>query len=349
VSRGTIRADKRSRETCLAERPFRWGILSAANIARRRFVPGLLAGTEGLLGAVAARDGDRARAFADEFGIPRAYDSYEALLADPEIDGVYIGLPNLLHTEWTIRAAEAGKHVLCEKPLSRRASDVERMAAVCEAAGVVLMEAFMYRHHPQHARVRELLAAGEIGEPTFLRATFSFAMTDERRSRDVRTNPALDGGAFMDVGCYALNAARFLFDAEPVEVSAIQRFDPALGVDTSLAAIVRFPGDRLAMIDGSFDVSGPQRYEVVGFNGSIIVDPAFQPGPAATSFTVIRGGERNPVEVPGVDQYALEADHFARSARAGRLLPPAEDGRAQARALEALYLSAETGQAVRLA
>src|SRR6476619_7312578 len=178
----------------VADRPFQWGILSAANIARRRFVP----------------------------GIPSAYGSYEELLADPAIDGVYIGLPNSLHAEWTIRAAQAGKHVLCEKPLTRRASEAERMAAACESAGVILMEAFMWRHHPQHAQVRELLAAGEIGEPALVRATFSFAMGAERRAGpDVRVQPELDGGAFMDVGCYALNAARFLFDAEPIEVSAL--------------------------------------------------------------------------------------------------------------------------------
>jgi predicted dehydrogenase len=332
----------------VAERPFRWGILSAASIARRRFVPGLLRGAEGQLAAVAARDADRARAFAAEFGIPRAYASYDALLADPEVDGVYIGLPNLLHAEWTIRAAAAGKHVLCEKPLSRRAADVDRMAAACSQAGVILMEAFMWRHHPLHVRVREILTAGEIGEATILRATFSFSMDAARRSRDVRVKPELDGGAFMDVGCYTLNAARFLFDAEPTEVAALQRFDPRLGVDTSLAAVVRFPGDRLALVDGSFDVGGPQRYEILGSQGSIVVDPAFQPGPDAASFTVTRGGERHVVEVPGVDQYALEADHFVQSVRAGRLLPPAEDGRAQARALEALYDSAETGRTVRL-
>jgi predicted dehydrogenase len=332
----------------VAERPFRWGILSAANIARRRFVPGVLKSTAGTLSAVGARDGDRARAFASEFGIPRAYDSYEALLADPEVDGVYIGLPNLLHTEWTVRAAAAGKHVLCEKPLSRRLADVERMATACTEGGVLLMEAFMYRHHPQHVRVRELLAAGEIGQPALLRATFSFAMDAERRARDVRTNAALDGGAFMDVGCYALDAARFLFDAEPIEVTALQRFDPALRVDTTFAGVLRFPGDRLALIDGSFDVAGTQRYEVVGDRGSIVVDPAFQPSPDGATFTIVRGGERRTVDVPGAEQYALEADHFVRSVRAGRLLPPAEDGRAQARAVEALYTSAETGRAVRL-
>jgi D-xylose 1-dehydrogenase (NADP+, D-xylono-1,5-lactone-forming) len=225
---------------------------------------------------------------------------------------------------------------------------VERMAAACAEAGVLLMEAFMYRHHPIHLRVRELLAAGEIGQPALLRATFSFAMDAERRARDVRTNAALDGGALMDVGCYALNVARFLFDAEPAEVTALQRFDPVLRVDTTFAGVMRFPGDRLALIDGSFDVAGPQRYEVVGDRGSIVVDQAFQPSPDGATFTVVRGGERRTVDVPGAEQYALEADHFVQSVRAGHLLPPAEDGRAQARAVEALYTSAETGQAVRL-
>ena len=192
------------------------------------------------------------------------------------------------------------------------------------------------------------MAAGEIGEPAYLRATFSFAMDAARRSRDVRVRPDLDGGAFMDVGCYTLNAARFLFDAEPIEVTALQRFDAGLGVDTTLAAVLRFPGDRLALVDGSFDVGGPQRYEIVGDRGSIVVDPFVQPGPEATTITIVRGGDRRLIEVPGVDQYALEADHFVQSVRAGRLLPPAEDGRAQARAVEVLYRSAETGRAVRL-
>jgi predicted dehydrogenase len=299
--------------------------------------------------AVAARDGDRARAFAADLGIPQVYDSYEALLADPNIDGVYIGLPNSLHTEWTIRAAEAGKHVLCEKPLSRRAADVEQMVAACTRAGVILMEAFMYRHHPQHVRVKELLAAGEIGDPVFVRASFSYAMPPERRAaRDVRVQPELDGGAFMDVGCYALNAARFLFEAEPLEVTALQRHDAALGVDTSFAGLARFPGDRLALISGSFDASGPARYEISGARGSILVERAFQPEMSPATITVVRPDERWSVNVPGTDQFGREADHFVQSVRAGRLLAPAEDGLSQARALEALYTSAETGRAVRL-
>ena len=334
----------------MADRPFRWGILSAANIARRHFIPGVRAGREGEVVAVGAREIERAQAFAADLGIPRAYGSYEELLADPEIDGVYIGLPNLLHTEWTVRAAQAGKPVLCEKPLSRRLADVERMAAACEDARVILMEAFMYRHHPQHAHVRRLLDAGTIGEPVIVRAAFNYSMDDERRGRpDVRVQAALDGGAFMDVGCYALNAARFIFEAEPIEVTAVQRLDPGLGVDTTMTAIARFPGDRMALMEGSFDVSGPARYEISGFNGEIILERAFQPGFEPAAITVVRnGGQRTVEHAPGANQFGLEADHFVQSVRAGRLLAPAENGLAQARALEALYRSAESGQPVRL-
>lgn len=332
----------------MAQQPFRWGILSAANNARRRFVPGVRAGTEGMVLAVAARDPSRAREFAEELGVPRVHESYEALLADPEIDGIYISLPNALHAEWVIKSARAGKHVLCEKPLSRRAAEAEQMAITCAEAGVLLMEAFMWRHHPQHARIKELIAAGEIGEPVFVRGSHAFTMDEARQRRDVRLRPDLDGGAFMDVGCYPLNAARYIFDAEPLEVTAFRRQNERFGVDTALAALLRFPGDRFALIDGSFDTLGPARYEVTGFLGSIVCELAFQPGTGPANLTITRGEAQNRMQVPGVDHYGMEADHFVQSVRAGRLLPPAEDGRAQARALEAVYRSAETGRPVRL-
>ncbi len=325
-----------------------WGIVSTAHINRLVIPPAQESDRVDLI-AVASRDDARAEEYARTWGIERAYGSYEALLEDPDVEAVYISLPNSLHCEWSIRALEAGKHVLCEKPLSRRVAEVEQMIAACADAGVVLMEAFMYRHHPQHTRVRQLLADGAIGEPAVMRASFHFAMDDERRGRpDVRVQKSLDGGAFMDVGCYALNAVRYLLDAEPVEVTALQRLDPALGVDTTFAAVLRFPGDRIALIDGGFDANGPSRYEISGFGGAITAEQAFQPDPARAILTLVRRGERTVEEIPGVDQYGLEADHFAQSVRAGRLLPPAENGLAQARALEALYQSAETGQSVRL-
>src|SRR5688500_11487316 len=209
----------------------RWGIVSTARIARERFVPGVRAASEGEVVAIASRDAGRAQAVATELRIPRAYATYEALLADPEVDAVYIGLPNGLHAEWTVRAAEAGKHVLCEKPAARRAADAQRMVEACGRAGVVLMEAFMYRLHPQHARVLELVRQGAIGDPVFVRASFCFAMSAERRAAgDVRLQAGLEGGALMDVGCYALNAARYIFGAEPLAVSAQQRLDPRLEV-----------------------------------------------------------------------------------------------------------------------
>jgi predicted dehydrogenase len=327
----------------------RWGVLSTARIGRTRFIPGVRGGHEGEVAAIASRDAARGRAVAAELDVPRAHGSYEALLADAEVDAVYIGLPNGLHAEWTVKCAAAGKHVLCEKPAARRLADAQRMAEACRRAGVLLMEAFMYRHHPQHARVLDLLRAGAIGEPVFVRASFCFAMSPERRAAgDVRLQPTLDGGALMDVGCYAVNAARYLFGAEPVEVTGLQRIDSQFGVDTSFAGVLRFPGDRLALVDGSFDATGTQQFEIAGAGGLIRVDRAFLPGSAAEPIHIVQGPDRRTETPPNADQYALEADHFAQSVRAGRLLPPAEDGVAQAAVVDALYRSAATGKAVKL-
>ena len=327
----------------------RWGILGTAKIARRAFIPGVRNGTEGSVEVVASRDAGRAAGYARELSIPRSLGSYEALIEDEEVDAVYIPLPNAMHAEWTERAARAGKHVLCEKPAARRRADAERMAAACRAAGVILMEAFMYRHHPQHERALELIRGGAIGEPVFLRASFCFTFSPERRAEgDHRLEPEQEGGGLMDVGCYAVNAARFIFGAEPVEVSAQQRVDPQFGVDTAFAGVLRFPGDRLAVVDGSFDVSGTQRYEVAGPKGVLAVEKAYLPGNGPTQIVVAAGGKREVVEVEGADQYAFQADLFARSVREGRLLAPAEDGVRQAAVIEALYESAETGKAVKL-
>ncbi|HET7769595.1 MAG TPA: Gfo/Idh/MocA family oxidoreductase [Chloroflexota bacterium] len=330
-------------------RPLRWGILGTAKIARRAFVPGVRNGAEGEIVVVASRDAQRAAEYAAELSIPQSHGSYEALLEDEEVDAVYIPLPNGMHAAWTERAARAGKHVLCEKPAARRRADAERMAAACRQAGVILMEAFMYRHHPQHARALQLIREGAIGEPVFVRGSFCFTFSPERRAEgDHRLEPEQEGGGLMDVGCYAVNAARFLFAAEPVEVSAQQRVDPQFGVDTAFAGVLRFPGDRLAVIDGSFDVSGTQRYEVAGPKGVLQVEKAYLPGPGATQIVVAAGGKRDVIEVDGADQYAHQADLFARSVRAGKLEAPAEDGVLQAAVIEALYESAETGRAVKL-
>jgi D-xylose 1-dehydrogenase (NADP+, D-xylono-1,5-lactone-forming) len=318
-------------------------MLSTANIARNLFIPGARAGAETTVLAVGSRDLATAQKFAADMDIPRAYGSYQDLLDDPEVDAVYVGLPNNLHAEWTIRAARSGKHVLCEKPIAGRAADAQRMAEACDAAGVVLMEAFMWRHHPQHARVRALLDAGTIGEPTFVRASFGYVIGTAPRDRpNVRLAADLDGGSLMDVGCYSVNVARWVYGAEPVGVVGQQHVDTDFGVETSFGGVLRFAGGQLAMVDSSFQHAFVNRYEIAGPGGRIVVEGAFRPDDRPGRIDIHRGTDHSVEDVPPANQFGLEADHFARSVRAGRLLPPAENGVAQARVIEALFASAET-------
>ncbi|HEY3058827.1 MAG TPA: Gfo/Idh/MocA family oxidoreductase [Chloroflexota bacterium] len=324
----------------MAERRLRWGILSTARIGRTLFMPGVRAGEEGELAAIASRRLDVAEVVAAEFAIPRAFGAYDDLLDDPEIDAIYNPLPNRLHAEWTMRAARAGKHVLCEKPLARTGAEAQEMARVCQQAGVLLIEAFMWRHHPQHARVRALLDAGQIGEPRMVRSSFSYMIGPE--PSNVRLQRDLEGGSLMDVGCYPVNVARWVFQAEPIDVVGRQIVDPTYNVETTFAGVLTFPGDRLALIDSSFGQAGQTEYEIVGTEGRIVVDRAFRPDARPGRIHVLRGQEQRTEEVAPADQFALEADHFARSIRAGRVLDPAENGVAQARVIEALYASAES-------
>jgi len=192
----------------------RWGILSTANIAVKRFIPGAVRSRNGVVAAIASRDLHRARDVAESLAIPRAYGSYQELLDDPEVDAIYNALPNSLHAEWTIKAAAAGKPILCEKPLALDADQAHRMIDGCRSHGVLLMEAFMYRFHPQHARVIELIESGAIGELRFVRTAFTF-MLEPFPADNVRLSSELGGGALMDVGCYCVNASRMLFGEEP--------------------------------------------------------------------------------------------------------------------------------------
>ena len=328
----------------------RWGVLGTARVARQRFVPAVRAGNESEVLAIASRNAERARTMAAALGVPRSYGSYEALLADPDVEAVYVALPNALHTTWTIAAAWAGKHVLCEKPFAGRVADAERMAAACRGSGVLLMEAFMWRHHPQHARVRTLLDSGAIGEPSVMRASFSYMLEPELASGpNVRLRPELAGGSLMDVGTYTVNAARWLFDAEPVSVMGQQVLEPGVAVDIAFGGVMRFPGERLALIDCSFRQSLSNKYEIHGTEGRLLLDRAFRPDGLPGRLHLLRGDDDRQEVMPRTDQFAAEADHFARSVRAGRLLPPAEDGVAQARIIQALSTSAASGAAVRLA
>ena len=222
----------------------RWGILSTANIARTKVVPGMRRARRCEIVAIASREAGRAQTVAAELGIPRAHTSYEALLADPQVDAVYIPLPNHLHAEWSIAAAQAGKHVLCEKPLALTADDALRMIEVAKAHGIVLMEAFMYRLHPSWQAVAELVALGEIGRLVSVQSWFSYFNDDATNIRNIRE---AGGGALFDIGCYSVNLSRLLFDAEPRHVSAALVRDAATGVDVLTSAILAFDSGSVSL------------------------------------------------------------------------------------------------------
>jgi predicted dehydrogenase len=290
--------------------------------------------------AVASRDQAHADAYAREHGIPRAHGSYEALLADPDVEAVYISLPNSLHCEWSIRALDAGKHVLCEKPLSRRAAEVEAVFDTAEAVDRFCMEGFMWRHNPQTRKLTELIEDGAIGEVRLVRAAFSFALTD---LGNVRMRAELEGGALMDVGCYTVSGSRLL-GGEPTRVTAQQITGPS-GVDVRFAATLSFPGDVLAQFHVGFDLPERSELEAIGSDGSITVsDPwhCVKPG-----LQVRRGEEVELVEIEPESSYKLELENLSRAIRGedSPLLGRA-DAVGQARTIEALYRAADSGESV---
>ncbi len=319
--------------------PLRWGVLGVANIAVRAVIPPLQRARNGRVVAIASRTAEKARDAARRLEIPRAHGSYEALLADPEVDALYIPLPNSLHREWTIRAAEAGKHVLCEKPLSLTAAECEEMIAACRRRGVVLMEAFMYRFHPRTVRVAQLVADGAIGDVRLVRASFTFRL---QNPENIRLQPDLGGGALYDVGCYGVSISRLVL-GEPRAALAFGQTGSS-GVDEVLGAVLQFDGNRLAVIDCGLTLSRRQEYEVVGTEGSLTVQTAFLPGTAEAEIHIVHGTEQSVVTIPGVNQYQLMVEHFA-DVVAGRVplsLPPA-DAVANLRAIEAMLRSAGSG------
>jgi predicted dehydrogenase len=291
--------------------------------------------------AVGSRDADRARAYADEHGIGRAHGSYEALLADDEVDAVYVSLPNRLHHEWTLAALDTGKHVLCEKPYSRRPDEVEEAFDRAESARLVLMEAFMYRHHPQTARVKALVDEGAVGRVRLVRSAFRFVLSDQG---DIRADPGLDGGALMDVGCYCVSGSRYLA-GEPERARGEQVLGPT-GIDVSFHGTLRFPDDVVAQFDCSFALPRFQHLEVVGEEGRLVVDSPWR-ADWEGGVRIVRPDESvTPVEVPQADSYRCELENLADAieGRAPALLGRA-DALGQARTIEALYRSAAEGRA----
>ncbi len=323
--------------------PFRWGLLSTARI-NRAVIPPLRQSARHELRAVASRDRARGEAYAREWAIPIVYDSYDALLADPQIDAVYNPLPNGLHAEWTIKACRAGKHVLCEKPIALSVAEVDAIAAAADAAGVVVTEAFMYRHHPQTGRLRALVDDGTIGRLLLVRGSFSFQLS---RPADVRLDPALGGGALWDVGCYPVSMARVLAKAEPVAVTGWQRLGPT-GIDELFIGTLDF-GGVLAQFDCSFRAPFRTHLEIVGTEGAITVPTPFKPG-LEERLVLNRGGDPEIIVVPGEALYVGEVDDLADAAqrvKAPRV--PLADSRANTAALVALYESARVGRPVAIA
>jgi predicted dehydrogenase len=292
--------------------------------------------------AVGSRERARAESYAAERGIERAHGSYEELVADPDLDAVYVALPNSLHVEWSIHALEAGKHVLCEKPLGRDPDAVAHAFDAAERAGLVLMEGFMYRHHPQIKRLRALLDEGAIGELRLVRAQFDSTLG---RAEDVRWVRELGGGALLDVGCYCVSGLRLLA-GEPVLAFGQQALTER-NVDVRFAGTLRFPDGVLGTFDCGMDVEPTQALEAIGSEGSILVRRPFTAD--LEGVTLTRGGEVEEIEVESANRYALQVENFARAVRGEE--PPLLDAResvSQARVLDALLESAESDRAVPL-
>src|SRR5579875_637415 len=325
----------------------RWGVLSTADIALTKVIPAMQQGRYTEITAIASREPGRARAAAARLGIPKAYGSYEELLADPEIDAVYNPLPNHLHVPWSIRAAEAGKHVLCEKPIAMSAKETEDLIAVRNRTGVKIGEAFMVKTHPQWLRVRELVRNGEIGELRSIVASFSYFNRDPANIRNIL---AFGGGGVMDIGCYPITMSRFLFASEPSRVSALVDHDPEMGTDRLSSALLDF-GRGHALFTCSTQLVPFQRFQVLGTKARIEIEIPFNIPPDRPSRIFIDDGSQlgglsaRIEEFPTCDQYTTQGDAFSRAIQENGEVPvPLEDALGNMRVIEAVLRAGATGQ-----
>jgi len=322
--------------------PVRWGILSTADI-NRLVIPPAQASPEVELVGVASRSQAAADAYAKEWGIPRAYGSYEDLLADEEIEAVYISLPNHLHIEWSIRSLEAGKHVLCEKPFSRHPEEVEAAFDVAERTGLLLSEAFMWRHNPQAQLLAALVVEGAVGDVRLVHATFSYSLYDVD---NIRLRTDADGGALMDVGCYCVSGSR-LIGGEPESAFGEAWFGSS-GTDWVFAGTLRFPGDVIAQFDCGTALPNRDLLEVIGSEGSLFLDDPWHARKPVIELH--RGGDVERRELPVIDSYGIELENMSEAIRGeAELLLGRADAVGQARTIAALFESAKTGTRVLLA
>ncbi len=325
--------------------PVRWGILSTAKIGRTKVVPGMMKSPLCNVVAVASRQEEAARDMAAELGIAKAYGSYEALLADPEIEAIYNPLPNHLHVPMTLAAAAAGKHVLCEKPIAITAAEAE---ALREASSQVLIaEAFMVRHHPQWQKAREIVRSGQVGELRAMQVLFSYFNADPS---NIRNKADIGGGGLLDIGCYAVVAGRYLFEAEPERVVALIDRDPALGVDRMSSALADFGGGRQLAFTVSTQAVPFQRLQALGTKGRIEIEIPFNAPPDVPTRIFVDDGAQHgdrsaqAIEFPVVDQYGLQGEAFSRAVRGEEPLAyGVEDALQNMRILDALARSEKSG------
>ena len=331
-----------------SHRRLQWGILSCANIGVKRVIPAILTGERGAIAAIASRDARRAADTAARFNIARSYGSYEALLADPEVEAIYNPLPNHLHVEWTVKALEAGKHVLCEKPIALNADEAQAILAARDRSGKRVIEAFMVRFHPQWQRIRALVQADRIGAVGAIQSAFLFTVLDPK---NVRNQVDIGGGALYDVGCYPIVTARYVYGVEPERVVALIDRDPGLRVDRLSSGIVAFPGGRQLVFSSALQLAAYQRVVILGSRGRIEVPVPFTPMKDHACRILIDSGQTLDgssavfEDFAPVDQYALQCDAAAAAFRNETAQEfPIEDAIANMRVIDALYRSAAAGR-----
>lgn len=325
----------------------RWGVLGAARIAVRKVIPAMQKGQWSEVTAIASRDRAKAQDAARSLGIAQAYGAYEELLMDPQIEAIYNPLPNHLHVPWTLKAAEAGKHVLCEKPLSLTAEEASTLLALRDRAGVKIGEAFMVRTHPQWLRARELITSGRIGE---LRSIVGFFSYFNRDPNNIRNIPAFGGGALMDIGCYPITTSRFAFGEEPSRVLGLVERDPGMRIDRLTSAILDFPSGH-SIFTCSTQLVPYQRMQFLGTRGRIEIEVPFNaPNDRPCRIFIddggdVAGGDVSTEALPTCDQYTIQGDVFSRAIRQGGEVPVSvEDAIKNMSVIEAVFRSAESGK-----
>lgn len=326
----------------------KWGVLGVANIATQKVLPAMQQGKLSEIAAIASRDESRAKKAAEALGIPKAYGSYEALLADPEIEAIYNPLPNHLHVPWSIKALEAGKHVLCEKPIAITAQEVDALIAARDKSGLMVEEAFMVRHHPQWHKVREVVHSGEIGRVQAMQCFFSYYNTDPQ---NVRNMADIGGGGLYDIGCYPINLARFVFGKEPERVNALVDYDDTFKTDRLASTMLDFGQGIHTTFTCSTQLSLYQSFVFVGDKGRIEVEIPINALPGKPMRLIIDMGEdlvgtgRQVLETEACDQYTLQGDDFSAAIQGQGSIPTTlEDSRANMRIIDAIFRSGKSNQ-----